>query len=103
MYRGIRSWKLDGASETWLHLLNRVGPLLCACAWPLPTRFLLGDPAQTGISSTTIRRRVAECSSEKEARAALGEVGLVPREIVGAVWRAYRDASSTPCVRDVHT
>lgn len=96
MYRGIRSWKLDGASETWLHLLNRVGPLLCACAWPLPTRFLQGDPAQTGVSSTTIRRRVAECSSEKEARAALGDSGLVPREIVSAVWRAYRDSSSAP-------
>jgi cytidyltransferase-like protein len=78
VYRGIRSWRLDGAAERFLELQNRVGPPLMALTWPYATTFLClpeppaaaaaaGDDTAGGsvglrldeVSSTAVRTRCA--------------------------------------------
>lgn len=64
LYRGIRSWRKDGAAETALQVLNTWGPLLYGpLAWPIPTHYLEGQPEYNHISSTLIRDLVASSSS----------------------------------------
>jgi predicted metal-dependent HD superfamily phosphohydrolase/phosphopantetheine adenylyltransferase len=60
LYRGIRSWRADGASERMLELLNALGPLLLApLGRPLRTYFLGADPRLAHISSSAVRRELA--------------------------------------------
>ena len=64
-FRGIRTWDRDGAEERTLQILNTWGPLLLGPLWwPIPTRFLEGNPAYNHISSTLIRDLCAKPNFE---------------------------------------
>ena len=50
-FRGIRSWKKDGADERKLAILNTWGPILYGPLWwPRPTYFLEGNPEYNHIN-----------------------------------------------------
>jgi len=79
MYRGIRTWKEDGKSEKYLEFQNNIyQPIRGYC--PIPTAYLQGDPAFLHVSSTLLRRRLANHE---------GIDDLVPAGVAQAVIRAY--------------
>mmetsp|Transcript_20223 Transcript_20223/g.52607 ORF Transcript_20223/g.52607 Transcript_20223/m.52607 type:complete len:245 (+) Transcript_20223:142-876(+) len=81
LYRGVRSWRADGFSETILHVLNLVGPLVLGpCIKPVATRYLAADAAHGDCSSSEVRRRVLAHEPLE---------GLVPRAIRADVRRLY--------------
>ena len=81
MYRGVRTWRSDGAAESLLQALNVVGPMLLAATLPPPTRFVESPPELTHVSSTLVRRRA-------ERRESLE--GLVPAATEERVAALYR-------------
>ena len=87
MYRGIRTWSSDGAAETHLHFQNTFFPPFLGPSLPIPTVFLLGDPAYNHISSTLVRDICGGEGEEKEKRGRLEE--LVGGEIVERVAESY--------------
>jgi len=82
LFRGIRSWRDDGLAEKLLEALNIAGPLLLGpCRMPVPTRYLQADPRSAHISSSTVRRRIANSEPICD---------LVPACIHERVLAAYR-------------
>lgn len=75
LYRGIRTWERDGLSEKSLELLNFGGPLLLAGQCPIPTYFVEGDPAFTEVSSSLIRKRLAQQESISDLVPSVRPVG----------------------------
>lgn len=86
MYRGIRTWKEDGRAEKYLEFQNLFYQLLFG-HWPIPTAYLQGAPALTGVSSTLLRKRLA---------AGEGIADLVPEACAAAVERAYAPTAPAP-------
>ncbi|KAG8461441.1 hypothetical protein KFE25_001045 [Diacronema lutheri] len=83
LYRGIRSWAADGATERTLELLNWVGPLLLApAARPLRTRFLGADPRLAHVSSSAVRRALAAGDTQRAG-------GMLPAGFASAVAQMY--------------
>ena len=84
-FRGIRTWKKDGAEERNLQILNTWGPLLLGPLWwPIPTQFLEGKPEYNHISSTLIRELCAQSDFCMEK---IHE--LVPESIAQEVVKLY--------------
>jgi phosphopantetheine adenylyltransferase len=98
LYRGIRTWDMDGPDERKLQILNTWGPLVLGPLWwPLPTVFLQGDPQYAHISSTLIRE-VCSSNPSINIRAQLQVESklqsLVPSCIVQDVMQLYGDDNS---------
>lgn len=79
MYRGIRTWREDGRAEKYLEYQNLVYQPLFGY-WPIPTAYLQGAPALSNVSSTLLRKRIAEGASLTD---------LVPEACAAAVQQAY--------------
>lgn len=62
MYRGIRSWREDGAAEKCLELQNFIGQTLYFCR-PIPTAYLMAAPGLAHLSSTLLRKRISQGAS----------------------------------------
>lgn len=86
-YRGIRSWEKDGREERSLQILNTWGPIFIGWAWPIPTRYIAGQPKYNHISSTLIRNILETNDSAAAAKEELSS--LLPNSIVGRVFELY--------------
>mmetsp|Transcript_29864 Transcript_29864/g.44148 ORF Transcript_29864/g.44148 Transcript_29864/m.44148 type:complete len:238 (+) Transcript_29864:235-948(+) len=86
-YRGIRSWEKDGHEERALQILNTWGPMVIGWTWPIPTRYLAGQPKYNHISSTLIRNILETTDSAVAAKKELS--ALVPDSTVEQVWKLY--------------
>lgn len=81
LFRGIRTWKDDGAAELWLHVLNVLGPIfLGPFLRPVETRYIIAEPDMAKLSSSAVRDAVANGAS-------LGK--LVPAAIASDVRTLY--------------
>lgn len=91
-FRGIRSWRKDGAEERNLQILNTWGPLLLGpLYWPLPTIYLEGKPEYNHISSTLIRKISKNMGTGNNGAARVEQElkKLVPTEAAGEVAQLY--------------
>lgn len=80
LFRGMRSWKQDGAEEKKLEALNIVGPLLLAGRLPIRTAYLQANPRWNHVSSTLLRDCIRKGTGLEE---------LVPPGSAKAVKDAY--------------
>ena len=64
LFRGIRSWREDGPSEIWLHVLNLLGPIfLGPLKAPVETRYIRAEDTFARLSSTAVRKAVVDGKS----------------------------------------
>jgi len=85
MYRGIRTWEEDGKAEKYLEFQNLYYQFLSGW-WPIPTAYLQGDPKLRHVSSTLLRKRIADKEDISD---------LVTAGTVDAVSTAYGPNSSS--------
>mmetsp|Transcript_21992 Transcript_21992/g.50352 ORF Transcript_21992/g.50352 Transcript_21992/m.50352 type:complete len:205 (-) Transcript_21992:263-877(-) len=84
MYRGVRSWAKDGWTERALAILNIAGPLLLEGSLPPPTRYVEAKERFCHISSTLVRKLVAENKPIS---------GLVPDAVAAKIAHLYGSVS----------
>jgi pantetheine-phosphate adenylyltransferase len=90
MYRGIRTWEKDGKEEHALHILNTWGPLVLGPTWPIPSRYLEGQPEYNHISSTLIRKLLLDAAQENTRPIIKAELAkLIPEAIVDDTMALY--------------
>ena len=90
MYRGVRTWEVDGKDESYLLWQNTIWPVLIGpLKLPVRTIFLEGNPAFNHVSSSLIRGKCREARGEGLKPGKKDLANLVPECIAKSICEIY--------------